>query len=355
MVSTIENTLAFTPEVRVVIHNANTVELRVGVWNCSSITLADDEQRGILGKIVLGLQRGRPVPAIAQEVGVEDEAVNSVIEVLVANNLMIARESLKQWTPLTYLVMPTLGAARGMATLPQQVILLGPEVMTQFFTRITLHSPVTGAIHVEDEATLAALTRKDLQLEADGLALADAVEPYSRWKDALVVAVSSELNPIFLSNLNFLAHRVGFRFLPAAVDGPFAIVGPTVTPGSTACFACAETRVLESLRDHTLYVEYRKALAEDQVYGSTEMSMDPFQATILSLASWEVVNLMSVGNSFTTNKILSIYAPTMEVVFHELLRMPGCRVCSTRGALDQPLYSDLQSYLSSQLGKREKK
>lgn len=199
------------------------------------------------------------------------------------------------------------------------------------------------------------LKKQDLRLEADGLAIASIVEPFMKWKDALVVALSSELNPILLGNLNYLAHRVGFRFLPAVVDGPFAIVGPTVTPGNTACFACAEMRVLESLRDHTLYVEYRKALTENKVYGSTmEVAMDPFLATIMSLASWEVLNMMAVGNSFTTNKLLSIYAPTMEIMFHELLRVPGCRICGKPAALDQPLYADLRSYLSSQLGPKDR-
>jgi hypothetical protein len=50
------------------------------------------------------------------------------------------------------------------------------------------------------------------------------------------------------------------------------------------------------------------------------------------------------------NKILTIYAPTLEVTFHDLLRMPGCNVCGIPPALDPTLYSDLRSYLSSQLG-----
>jgi len=108
--------------------------------------------------------------------------------------------------------------------------------------------------------------------------------------------------------------------------------------------------VLEALRDHTLYSEYRSALAEGKVHGSEAGTMDPMQATTLSLAGWEMTNMLSVGSAFTTGKLLSIYAPTMEIAFHELVRFPGCPVCSVRASLDRQLYSDLRSYLSSQLG-----
>jgi hypothetical protein len=77
--------------------------------------------------------------------------------------------------------------------------------------------------------------------------------------------------------------------------------------------------------------------------------MEPFTALVLSLAAWEATNFMQSGSSFTTGKVLTCYAPTMEFAFHELLRMPGCPVCSTRSMADQPLYSDLRAYLNEQV------
>jgi bacteriocin biosynthesis cyclodehydratase domain-containing protein len=133
------------------------------------------------------------------------------------------------------------------------------------------------------------------------------------------------------------------------------MIGPSVFPYLTPCFACTEARVLETLRDHALYTGYRSALAESKVYGPQTLIMDPMQATSLSLAGWEITNIMTVGSAFTAGKLLTIYAPTLEFAFHELTRFPGCPVCSTRSGLDQQLYSDLRAYLSSrsQLGERE--
>ena len=167
-----------------------------------------------------------------------------------------------------------------------------------------------------------------------------------------MLVVWPELNPILFGNLNRLAHNVGFSVLFAAIDGPFAILGPTVLPGLTACFECAQTRVLDAMRDHTVYTDYRKHLAEGRVYGHLTKAMNPFQATLGAMAGWEVQSLLRTGSAFTCDKLLTVYGPTMEIMFHELLMVPGCPVCGPKVGLDAPLYADLQAFLTSRLDRK---
>lgn len=357
MTDTFESSFVFRPDVRVVVHSADSVELRSGVWSCNSITLSDEEQKGILGKIVLALLQKKPIAELTQNERISNDEVLSVIESLAAHNLLITKEHADTWSRTNFLTTATIGTVKETRAIPKRAILLGPRTMTDFL-RTTLQTEGgkhTNAIHVAEEDLIKRLSGKDLFLESNGLITATIASDFSEWQEALVVAVWPELDPILLGNLNRLAHKTGFFLLSAVIDGPFILIGPTVIPHLTPCFACAEARVLEALRDHTLYTEYRSALAESKVYGSQTVIMDPMQATALSLTAWEMTNMLNVGSTFTTGKVLSIYAPTMEFAFHELVRFPGCPVCSARASLDQPLYSDLRNYLSSQLGKREAK
>ena len=352
MTNTFEGSFVFRPDVRVVLHSADSVELRSGVWSCNSITLSDEEQKGILGKIVLGILHRKSIEEITQKDQISNDEVLSVIESLATNGLLITSGHADVWSRTTFLTTSTLGAGKDMRKHPKRVLLLGPSTMTDFL-RTTVTPALTDAIHVVEKDLVERLSRQDLFLESNGLATATISSDFSEWQGALVVAVWPELDPILLGNLNRLAHKTGFMFLSAVIDGPFTLIGPTVIPHLTPCFACAEARVLEALRDHTLYAQYRSALAESKVYGLQPVTMDPMQATTLSLAAWEMTNMLSVGTAFTAGKLLSIYAPTMEFVFHELVRFPGCPVCSARASLDQQLYSDLRGYLSSQMGERE--
>lgn len=352
MTNTFESSFVFRPDVRVIVHSADRVELRSGVWNCNSITLSDEEEKGILGKIVLGLFQKKSVAELTHKEHISNEEALSVIESLAAQNLLITKEDADTWSPTNFLSTSTLGTAKEMRTLPKRAIVIGPPTMTDFL-RTAISPELRDAIHSVEEDVVKRLRKQDLFLDSTAFDMAKTASVFSEWQDALIVAVWPEIDPILLGNLNQLAHKVGFMLLSAVIDGPFALIGPTVVPHQTPCFACAEARVLEALRDHTLYIEYRTALAEGKVHGADAETIEPLRATTLSLAAWEVTNMLSVGSSFTTGKLLSIYAPTMEIAFHELWRFPGCPVCSARAGLDRQLYSDLRSYLSSQLGERE--
>ncbi|HEY6392183.1 MAG TPA: TOMM precursor leader peptide-binding protein [Bryobacteraceae bacterium] len=350
--SELRQRVALMPGVRVIVHDRDTVELRTGVWHCNSMMLADDERRGILGRIILGIANGEAFEAIAGENNVPVGDVVSVVEALAERKVLVSSEDADKWNRVAHLSLPTVGMLQQDRHIPQEAILLGPPGMAAFLR--TAAGDAASRFADAGQSALEAVSRGDLFQETNGLGSLDAVAPYEPWRGKLVVLLMPELNPLIAANINRLAHHVGFSFVTGAVDGPFVFVGPAVIPGVTPCFACAESRVLESLRDHALYAAYRSALGQDRVQGSVYDVIDPLQATMLSLLAWEVVNMLTTGIGFTAGKMLSVYAPTMEIVFHELLKMPACPVCSNRGAVDQPLYSDLRSYLSIHLGNHKK-
>jgi bacteriocin biosynthesis cyclodehydratase domain-containing protein len=333
-------------DVRIVAHDDDVVEVRTGVWSSSSVTLTDDEHRGILADILLALSRGETVEQIVEQGRISHDDVASVVEVLLGNEVMVPTGAADG----AYLGTGTIGMGSAQRKAPRRVVLAGRASYVDLFVSM-LDERDRERVTVADDALLNEVRRRDLYLDRHGMAVVDAIAPFADWQGAAVVALWPDIDPLLFRNLNRLALDVGFKFLPATADGPFGIIGPTVVPRLTACFECAETRVVDAMRDHTLYTQYCTALAEGRVHSGSQRrdAMNPFQAVIVAFAAWEVSNLLKWGTAYTAGKLLTIYAPTMEIAFHELLMVPGCAACSPPASLDAPLYSDLRAYLRAQL------
>lgn len=334
-------------DVRIVVHDADTVELRTGVWNSSSVVISDDEHKGKLARIVLALADNPSATWPARNAGATEDEVTSVIETLLAHDVLVPASDAAEWSRAPYAASRTLGMGQGDRKIPERLIVLAQPGHADLFTAM-LEPALRDKVSAGADKLVAQLTERDLFLDADGFAQS-ANGAFDQWRDSAVAVVWPELHPLLLGNLNRLAHLSGFTLIIAVADGAFGIVGPTVVPTITPCYACAEIRVLDAMRDHTLYAGYRKALAEGRVHGGTS-PMNPFHAVITSFAAWEAANLLTTGTAFTCGRLLTLYAPTAEILFHELAIVPGCDVCGPSPGLDAPLYADLQGYLTAVLG-----
>ena len=57
---------------------------------------------------------------------------------------------------------------------------------------------------------------------------------------------------------------------------------------------------------------------------------------------------MVTGSDFTVGKALSVFLPTLEFSFNEVLRVPGCPACSPMTEqYEQGLYFDLKGYVNT--------
>jgi bacteriocin biosynthesis cyclodehydratase domain-containing protein len=335
-------------DVRVVVHAPDTVELRSGVWNSNSITLTDEDNKSVLADIVLALAEGDATSSVARRTGASEDEVTSVVETLLAQDLLVPAADAEAWASTPYAAGRTLGMGVADRGVPDRAVLLAPREHGDLVTAM-LTPAERPAVSIVEEKLVTSLTERDLFLDADAFGMT-GTGAYEEWRGAVVAVLWPQLHPLLLGNLNRLAHLIGFTLLSGVADGAFGIVGPTVVPTVTPCYACAETRVLDAMRDHTLYVDYRRALAEGRVHGAGG-GVDPFQSVIASFTAWELTNLLTTGTAFTCGRLLTIYGPAMEILFHQLSVVPGCPVCGTESAYDAPLYADLYGYLTAILGK----
>jgi len=176
----------------------------------------------------------------------------------------------------------------------------------------------------------------------------DKIQVFESLRDSFVLMACSVINPLRYKVLNRAALEHGFPWMHAAIDGPFLLIGPTFVPKRSACYECFEQRVIMNLRNAASYVAYKGALVRHQVKGE-RMPMQPLLGAMLaSHAAMEIANFTHTNYSFVVGKVLSIFVPTMEFTYNEVLRVPSCPACSPLGERDDTeLYFDVTTLINA--------
>jgi thiazole/oxazole-forming peptide maturase SagC family component len=185
----------------------------------------------------------------------------------------------------------------------------------------------------------------------DGLLLAEKVEKFKPWMNSFIIFVQNPANPILANKFNRIAYQLNIPWIHAAIDGPFLFVGPTILPNRGACYECFETRIIMNLRESDSYQKYKKALIAGKVFHNTELTIVPALCGLLaSHVAMEALNFVLTESTFTRNKVLSIYLPTMEIVFNEVFRISGCATCGSKPQRDDSqLYFDMKTLLTGEI------
>jgi thiazole/oxazole-forming peptide maturase SagC family component len=182
----------------------------------------------------------------------------------------------------------------------------------------------------------------------DGLAFQEIATTLEYLAGYFLVYATQWINPLALRALNRVALELRIPWMHAAVDGPFLFIGPIFVPPNSACYECLETRVAMNLRDDAGYQRYKQALVLGQV-SDAPFRIEPILSAMLAAhTANEALNFALTGTSFTARKVLSIYLPTMEFAFHEVLRIPGCPACSPASERDgTELYFDMRALVGA--------
>jgi len=330
------------PHFSCIVHTPDIVELRHGVWNSSSHMLNDESAEGILAKIILELN-GKSNPAeIASDIGVSRSKVESVLDYLQQLGVL-QRKSESFIDCYVDNIIPTLrrpGQYKCEITKP--IVFVGDQYINQ---KITAQLDSLLEVEIIDGTEQWDLIKKsgDNWL-FDALEQKKFIEKFQSWQDKLIIFSSRYINPILATRINRIAYELNIPWLHLALDGPFIFIGPTFRGNNGPCYDCFETRVSMNLRESEGYQKYKNALANHQVYTHDGDPLLGVTSNILIVhATLEILNYLATNCSFTTDKTLSIFLPTMEFVYHEVLRLPACRTCGSVSNRDNTqLYFDFQ-------------
>ena len=328
------------PHLSVIVHSPDEVEFRHGVWNPMSFTVSDAARAGHLARLVDALD-GTASPA--QLAAVQDlpvEEVHGLLDRLGELDLLERRPSSA--------LDAYLGAAAPWRVDDNleaggRVLLVGEDAL------VSTLQPVLGEVLVDnpvvvvddDDPARAVIDDPDTSWMADGLATEERLAPFESWRGAVVVAPSRVVNPLRFKVLNRASLRHRVRWLHAALDGPFVLVGPAFLPGESSCYECLETRVFLNLREGASYQRYKRALARAEVRLGSPPLLSPLAGLLASHLALETLNLVLTGWTFTVGRMLAIHVPTMEISFPDVLRVPGCPGCGSVPERDgEVLYYD---------------
>jgi thiazole/oxazole-forming peptide maturase SagC family component len=331
----------------IVAHSPDVVELRHGVWNPTSFTLTDDSKSGKLYRVVSRLDGALSPAEIAQSEDVSRGEVEALLDHLIQLDVIESASA----SVLDYyldLVVPTL-KTESSSTLPARSLLLLGDLDLVEETQRLLQSSLPDTEIICPDATDPAyrvLQDSDTSWLLDGIAFEEKVEQFLRWSEYLIVFTARVINPIQFRILNRVALRLRIPWIHSAIDGPFLFIGPTFVPHRTSCYECLETRITMNLRESGSYQRYKNALVEGEIRSSRLPIAAILQSMLAAHVSSEALNFALTGFTFTVNKMLAIYLPTMEFSFNEVLRLPGCPACgSSIERDDKELYFDFRTLL----------
>jgi bacteriocin biosynthesis cyclodehydratase domain-containing protein len=335
------------PAFSVVAHSADVVELRRGVWNPVSITLTDRSGSGKLFRALELMTGEATLSEIAERVSITNDEAEKLVLFLNRHDA-IEVEPRSAFDAQLDLYRDTLGNGAGGGVKFERAVFLGTADLTeQICTEL---AELTGELPIErlEPASWTELAETDLTVGEDGLRLRKQLARWEAWKGGLVVFASLTIHPIVLSNVNRICLHYGIPWIHAAADGPFLIIGPTFSPKKSACYECFENRVAMSMRESASYLRYKQALVKRAIKTGSPYLGGPFKGLLASLVAVEVANLITTGSDFTIGKALTVFLPTLEFSFSEVLRLPGCPACSpVTEQFEQGLYFDLKGYVNS--------
>jgi len=232
------------------------------------------------------------------------------------------------------------------------ILLLGDQELTQDIQGLLTASlgEEQSSLAESPDSLFSLLKEPDDSWLYDGLKLQEKIIEFQPWQNHFIVLALQSIDPLLSCKLNRIAYALKIPWIHAAMDGPFLFVGPLFTGGLGPCYECFETRVMMNLKEQTSYQRYKQALLEKKNIAQSSFSINPMLRSLLaSHVALETLNFILTSNAFTVRKVLSIYLPTMEMIFHDVLRVAGCQTCGAIPQRDgQEHCFDLQALLSTE-------
>lgn len=340
--------LRIKPYYSIIAHGADVVELRHGVWNPVSFTLSDDSGSGVLYRLLKRLDGSASPAVVAREEQVSRDEVEDLIDELDRLGVIESGPS----SALDYYLDNLAPTIVGQSTpAPRPVRLLGDKALSAAIAEQLRGSefPVEVTQVEADDPRAKVVADSDRSWLFDGHDMQERLLPFEGWSDSLVVLASTIINPLEFKALNRASLEYGFPWMHVALDGPFLLIGPTFVPRRHGCYECFETRVTMNLRQERAYQAYKNALVEREL-ALGKLPLEPILINLVAAhAALEIGNYVAAGYDFTVGKCMSLFLPTMEFAFNEVLRVPNCPACSPVSERDdKELYFDLRTVIQDE-------
>ena len=325
----------FSPGLMMIPYSMDRVEFRRGVWNAESTTLEDDEATGTLWPALDLLNQGlKPSEITSRVPGLTRRALDDIISRLIAIGALVQEEAESE-SPIK--ADRTVWVFSDEAALSGQIMRILDEEGLQSIAIDNDTQPSSqffASLRLGESAD-------ELLMEQQILEIVSARDTST---DPFLVVALTQNNPAMLRALDLLARRAGLAWLHAVIDGPALYVGPFIIPGVTASYKTFEQRVAMNLRERQSYLSWMRAAAADKVKTGTSAITASVRTLLAAHVAHEATNIAQGGLYTTRNKVLSVYLPTMEIAFNDVLPMAKFDATSQFDSAPD-LYYDIREWL----------
>lgn len=345
-----DKNIKIKPYFSVIAHTPDVVELRSGVWNHVSYTIQDDTNSGALYKFIKALNGSLSLSEIAKSLGMPRSEAEGIVDHLMQLNVL-ETEASTAFDYYTDIYTPAFKSKEKDHEVAERtkIYVFSESMLADEIKENLIEKTLLKNIEILDDNSELwhILNNKDTSWEHNALLFEELLINFEVLKDGFIVFALDYINPILIKKFNRIATALNLAWIHAAIDGPFIFIGPLFEPSKTACYECFETRVSMNLREYGSYQKYKSAIIENKIIKNSEFPMQAaLNSLMISHLNMEILNFALTGCSFTRNKVLSIYLPTMEITFNEFLKVSTCNNC---GSLphrdDSQLYFDVQGLL----------
>lgn len=338
------------PQFSIIAHTMNLIELRSGVWNHISYTLEDETNSGNLYRFLTLLDGFQSVAEITKSLQMKRSDAEGIIDHLHKLDVLEDKAS----TAFDYyadIYAPTFKSHKRSKEdiIKREIFILSNnDLSIAIKNSLEINSELSN-IHIikNDDIIMKTITDKNDSWLYNALDFEEVLHKLSYLKNSFFILAFDHINPIIAIRFNKIATGLNISWIHAAIDGPFVFVGPLFNTPHTACYECFETKIGMNLREYNSYQKYKSAIANDKIIRQSEFPMTNLLRNIMiSHLSLEILNYALTGCSFSRNKVMSIYLPTMEIAFNEFIKLSSCQNCGSQiHRDDHQLYFDIQELL----------
>ncbi len=338
-------TLRIKPHFSIIPHSPHQVELRSGVWNPTSFVIYDESNSNQLYSILKDINGMMTTKEVAKKHQISREKVEGILDHLQRLEVLESASI----DSIDGFENEFLMNSSEKSSQSDNILIIGEDIISHEIKRIVMNS--------KDDISLTTIDINDPEIKKlktnaqwmfDNFMLQEAVDQFSWWKDYFVILALTHNDPILAMRINQINYTLGIPWIHGAIDGPFIFVGPMFSSKSGPCYHCFEKRVTMNLHEYASYQRYKEISMMTDIDNIQSKKCTPSMHVLSAHLAMESMNHRFSKTCFTKSKSLSIYLPTMEICFNEVLRLSGCFVCgSVLHRDDQQLYYDYQTILEN--------
>ncbi|MFC3909014.1 TOMM precursor leader peptide-binding protein [Legionella dresdenensis] len=348
-----ENNIRIKPYFSVIGHSPDFIELRSGVWNHISYTLQDDTNSGMLYRFIKALDGTSSLKEITSSLNMARSEAEAIIDHLNQLNVIDTGPA----TAFDYYTDIYAPAFKNREINQEELLKkkvyiisdekLGEEIQEQLSKSLSIDN---AELISENHSTFKFLESNDQSWLYNAILFEELLQEFKFLENGFVILALEHINPIFAKKFNRIATALNITWIQSAIDGPFIFIGPLFEKNNTACYECFETRVSMNLREYHSYQKYKAAIIESKIIKKAEFPMrNMLTSLMINHLILEVFNYLLTECSFTKNKVLSIFLPTMEITFNEFLKVSNCQTCGSQPHRDDSqLFFDVQGLLKEE-------